>query len=127
LLESRSLEFADQDALNLVVDGAWTELEPRFNAQTGHFFARDSSVVYAAESPRAIASAAADPIIVHYNAGRPRPWQRNCLHPFRDEWISTLDQTAYAGWRPPPTTRASIALARMRTRLANTVRVALKG
>ena len=40
-----------------------------------------------------------NPIIIHY-VYKPKPWQRECKHPYKSEYYKYLDMTEYKGWRP---------------------------
>ena len=40
-----------------------------------------------------------DPIIIHF-VYKPKPWQYECKHPYKDEYFKYLDQTCFKGWRP---------------------------
>ena len=83
---------ADQEALNAVTEGQWHEFAPAFNQQTpllddkhgAHLFHRDDE----------IDTARADPAIVHFQT-RPKPWQRQCAHPWKDAWVEVARQTEF--------------------------------
>lgn len=40
-----------------------------------------------------------NPVVIHY-VYKPKPWQHECKHPFKDEYFKYLDMTEYKGWRP---------------------------
>lgn len=40
-----------------------------------------------------------DPVVIHY-VSKPKPWQYECKHPYKDEYYKYLDQTHFKGWRP---------------------------
>lgn len=39
------------------------------------------------------------PVVIHY-VYKPKPWQRECTNPYKDDYYKYLDMTAYKGWRP---------------------------
>jgi lipopolysaccharide biosynthesis glycosyltransferase len=106
LMTSHLFKDADQGALNVVVDGAWLALDPRWNLQAGHIVP-DESMAFVVESPGMLEKARSDPAVVHFNSGfRRRPWEDRAAHwelpphELRDLWFEDLDHTAWAGWRP---------------------------
>ncbi|HEY3673015.1 MAG TPA: glycosyltransferase family 8 protein [Acidimicrobiia bacterium] len=111
----------DQGAINVTLDGAWWQLDPRWNVQSTHLDG-DHVGVRAIEPPELLDEAARDPAIVHFHFGAwGRPWLPGCNHPFAHEWLDLLDTTAWAGWRPAPRSRFSKAAGRVR-RAAGTLR-----
>ena len=98
LLQSHSLPFADQCALNLVVGGDWTELGPRWNLQTTHQIG-DQSPAWITQPRGELESALTGPAVVHYT-GPKKPWTTGPGPRFRTEWFEHLERTPWAGWRP---------------------------
>lgn len=95
----RHIRWWDQYALNVVLAGRWTSLDPRWN-QGAHLYTYPTW----RESPYdqgTFESLRDDPHIVHF-ASPVKPWHAESRHPFRDEWLRCLDRTKWAGWRPPP-------------------------
>ena len=65
-----------------------------------------------------------DPAIVHFS-GLSKPWNPRCVHPYRDDWFTVLQQTAWAGWPPPraiPSERRAGRRARGDARRAGSLR-----
>jgi lipopolysaccharide biosynthesis glycosyltransferase len=92
----------DQCALNVVLDGGWTPLHPKWNVQSYHLTG-DECLAYATEGRDRLDRALSEPAIVHFTGGSfNRPWQAPCSNPRRDEWLAYLDRTAWRGWRPDP-------------------------
>ncbi len=119
-LGARALDFAeryrerfrswDQDALNCALIGRWGRLPLAWNY-------RPEAIVLPAWRPsgytaREAAEAARQPKIVHF-AGADKPWDPGGDHPWAKQYFAYLDQTSWAGWRPPRPGRA----ARLRLRL----------
>jgi lipopolysaccharide biosynthesis glycosyltransferase len=121
LLERYALPQLDQSALNVLANGTWKRLAPRFNAQNGHFFNGDRSLVWVVENEADVREAVESPVIVHFNAGERRPWESGCVHPYATEWFAALEHTAWAGWRPPPTQRLRQSVGSVRRRLRTAV------
>lgn len=96
LLRERQLRWGDQDALNRVLVGTWTELPRRWNLQTVD---ADGSGLAWGLWPDDIAAAAADPAVVHFT-GREKPWSPEGPEAHRAQWYTALDGTAWSGWRP---------------------------
>jgi len=101
----KTLFFWDQEALNAVLADKWAELDPRWNAIAGvsgrPFFtaAHLDSITY----QRVVS----DPWIVHF-AGTWKPWIYYNQNPLRALYFQYLDMTAWAGWRPPITSKTLI-------------------
>src|SRR4051812_29813504 len=93
--EGAPLRWADQDALNAVLDN-WFELESRWNVQHGNLF----SPCYQPDTPRTAAlyhdrrdlyAAAA---VLHF-VGRAKPWSHLCTAPGTAAWVRSLVRS---GW-----------------------------
>jgi lipopolysaccharide biosynthesis glycosyltransferase len=88
----------DQDALNAVLAGKWSPLDPRWNHMSGLYryyrswhdspFSKDQYDRLTAE-----------PWIVHFNSTS-KPWDRGYSLPFSDLFFRLVDETAWRGWRP---------------------------
>ena len=88
----------DQEAINAVAGTRFGTIDARWNVQ-GEVYVEECAVVlpYSREQVEAFKR---DPWLIHYSLGT-KPWMRGCPHPWVDEWFKYLDQTAFAGWRPP--------------------------
>jgi lipopolysaccharide biosynthesis glycosyltransferase len=100
------LRWHDQEALNAVLGGEWTALDPRWNVSM-HVFGGKASAQHNVDLCR-------DPFIVHYNSAI-KPWHPDFSFGFRELFFRQLDNTAWAGWRPSPLRFR--ALRRWRTRI----------
>lgn len=98
LLRRVDARWGDQDALNKVFEGAWTELPRRWNVQTADLQRDSFSWALAREEAQA---AVERPGIVHFTS-REKPWKPGGEHPASQQWFATLDVTDWRGWRPPP-------------------------
>jgi lipopolysaccharide biosynthesis glycosyltransferase len=89
----------DQYALNVVLADRWSEADPRwnFNAQ----LRKTPSWRHSGLRRNNYGLAMQDPWIVHYCSAK-KPWHYFCDHPYRDDYFTTLDRTAWRGWRPQP-------------------------
>jgi lipopolysaccharide biosynthesis glycosyltransferase len=85
------LRWHDQEALNAVLAGDWTELDSRWNV-TMH-------AVRSSAETRRYADLIQNPYIVHFNSAR-KPWQPDFSLGFQDLFYHYLDSTAWKGWRP---------------------------
>ena len=88
-----SVVFWDQEALNAVLAGNWTELDDRWN--------------HNASVPRGLPDGNKLPAIVHF-AGSLKPWRYNTRHRLRSIYYEYLDKTPFAGWRPPPSLASTV-------------------
>jgi len=99
VLRRQSPQWADQDALNIILEGRWTELPRRWNLQTADVSGNSTGWAVFGDDTRA---ATADPAVIHYSGiGQPKPWQLGCAHPALATWLEWLDRSAWSGWRPP--------------------------
>lgn len=96
LLRRHSPTWGDQDGLNTVLENRWHQLPRRWNVQSADV--RGSSIAWALWT-REIRDAVAAPGILHYTEGD-KPWLATSRHPESARWFSSLNRTAWAGWRP---------------------------
>jgi lipopolysaccharide biosynthesis glycosyltransferase len=83
--------FWDQEALNAILEGKWSELDSRWNWHP--------SLPGAPES--------GDPSIIHFS-GNLKPWKSANGGPWRTLYHSYLDRISWAGTRPAPRWRDKI-------------------
>jgi lipopolysaccharide biosynthesis glycosyltransferase len=88
----------DQEALNAVIGTRIGAIDPLWNQQ-GELFQRECELALP-YSREVVQSLKDDPWIIHYS-NVDKPWMRDSTHPWTHEWFVYLDQTAFAGWRPP--------------------------
>ncbi len=101
------LLFVDQDILNGVLHDKWLHLPLACNVQDG--FLRRKCRVRQEMMPE-VMKACENPLIIHFTGSR-KPWNHNCLSPFRDEYFTYVDMTAFRGTRPTTPLRWSCKLA----------------
>jgi lipopolysaccharide biosynthesis glycosyltransferase len=94
-----AIRLYDQEALNAVTAGEWTELDPRWNVQ-----ASAPDVASCLYEQKALDAAFTDPAVQHF-IGPYKPWHLGPSSPRLRRWFEVLDQTKYAGWRPSATRR----------------------
>jgi len=85
--------LADQEALNVVLAGHWTELDPSWNVQPG--LLGDQRAAHLLYDDEVIEAARRKPAIIHF-IDRPKPWHRDCRHPFTETWRAVASRTAFA-------------------------------
>ena len=113
LLARYSLRYGDQCALNVVANGEWARVSPRWNLQSGH--QPDDSAAWIVEPGDELLDALRDPAVVHFTFfdGQVKPWDANSTAAHRERWLEELDRTSWAGWRPEaPTPSRARAVAR---------------
>jgi hypothetical protein len=75
----------------------------------------DGTLAWVAETETMGRRAPRDAAIMHFNSGRMRrPWEPRCTHPYRQEWLSMLERTAWAPWHPERNGKTKRALQRVR-------------
>ncbi|EMF1281380.1 glycosyltransferase, partial [Campylobacter coli] len=84
------LKWLDQDILNLVFQGKWKKISPRYNSQSPiasydqlDFLSFQEDLVYARYCP----------IVIHYTGIK--PWSGDCSHPMADKYFKYLQFTPY--------------------------------
>lgn len=92
------LRWHDQEALNAVVAGDWTPLDPRWNV-TMHVFRSGTA------GP--LRELARKPRIVHYNAAI-KPWHADFQLGYGELFYRYLDTTAWRDWRPQQARHATL-------------------
>ena len=91
--------FWDQEALNAVLAGKWKQVEPRWNWSAN--LDRLSAV------SNGVADATACAHVVHFN-GNLKPWVVSGGGKLDVAYFQTVDETAWAGWRPRRSARTRI-------------------
>jgi lipopolysaccharide biosynthesis glycosyltransferase len=91
--------FWDQEALNAALAGRWSALDPRWNRNPmlHHLFAGSTSAPGERD----------DTWIAHFS-GRLKPWTHPQSSRYQDAFEAHLDETSWAGWRPPRTWRNAL-------------------
>ena len=95
------IRWWDQDGLNAVSNGDWTEVDPRWNvyAESARLLGWEAP----SERKEEIERLVAEQRILHF-ATRYKPWKHACPHPKTADFLAVLDRTAWRGWRPAPET-----------------------
>jgi UDP-glucose:(glucosyl)LPS alpha-1,3-glucosyltransferase len=96
LSQRENLVWPDQDALNVVFNGRWHSLHPKWNAQNSLWSWREWAIeVFGAE---AVGEAVSHPAIRHFEGPSvAKPWHFLCPAPHRELYRATLAQTPWAG------------------------------
>lgn len=95
-----SVFFWDQEALNAVLAGRWSELEPRWNWSANlDRLSRDGTLSHDGKT--------GSPRIVHFS-GNLKPWVVRESMDFDAAYFRVLDETAWHGWRPTRTLARSV-------------------
>ncbi len=93
----RRLRFADQCALNLVVQGDFAELPARWNTLAVHRYLPFDKLI-APSLRRRVAEAFADPAVIHYIGQK--PWTLFPV-PLKHEFTSVLRRSPWRDYRQP--------------------------
>jgi lipopolysaccharide biosynthesis glycosyltransferase len=105
VLRAAQPRWGDQDALNVALEGKWSEVTRRWNLQTSD--ALGQGIAWALWR-RDVESALEDPAVIHYT-DRDKPWNHGSQHPLASHWYEALDRTTWSGWRPAPLPRHPLA------------------
>ena len=98
LLVSFEMPCIDQDALNLVLNGKFDHMHPRFNLMPYHLM-KKLRTVDISEKPNDIQDAIKNPAMIHFHRSfLGKPWDRGCSHPARKLWTSIADEVS-PRWR----------------------------
>ena len=89
-----AIQYVEQCGLNAIVNGRWTELHPKFNMQT-HLYRVVSGQATTAIDRNAVVDAIKAPVIVHFTE-TPKPLELASSHPWKQDYWSYLQQTAFA-------------------------------
>lgn len=91
------LPCVDQDAINIVLRGAFDKLAPRYNLMPYHYLCT-FRYVDAVESDVEIGAAIASPAVVHFHRSfLGKPWTYGAIHPATGLW-RFLANEAHPGW-----------------------------
>lgn len=83
----------DQDILNYVFRNHKLLLDAKFNMQSSFLFEHQyTDLTY--DIIAQIDASLTDPVIIHYVTG-PKPWQRNCIHPYQQEFLKYRNLTEW--------------------------------
>lgn len=86
VLERYPLPCVDQDAINIVLRGAFDRLAPRYNVMPYHYLST-WRYVDALESDSEIELALRRPAILHFHRSLlGKPWEMGSVHPRRSDW-----------------------------------------
>lgn len=115
LTNQKALPWNDQDALNVIFNGRWHPVHPRWNAQNNLWSWREWALdVFGATQ---LDEAISDPGIRHFEGPSvAKPWHYLCPVPHRDEYLATLAQTPWADEPLAERTIATRLIARLPTR-----------
>lgn len=109
------LTWADQDTLNVLYDGQWHHLHPRWNAQNSLWtWGEWATDVFGEE---VLEEAKASPAIVHFEGPHLcKPWHYLCQHTARDDYRDARARTPWGPARLHDKTLATRAIRRLPAR-----------
>jgi lipopolysaccharide biosynthesis glycosyltransferase len=109
---AQRISWLDQDTLNVVFNGRWQPLHPRWNAMNSLWVWRSwANDVFGAEAVR---EATESPAVLHFEGPAMRkPWHYLNDHPWRDAYRSTLARTPWASTPIEDDTPAVHVIARL--------------
>ena len=84
------IKIADQDFINVIINGNFLNLPTRWNQETPMRIASMGHQGYMVRSYEEIEEAVKNPAIVHFTGameGRSKPWLKNNLDPLESEWL----------------------------------------
>lgn len=89
---STSLKYSDQDCLNYILNTKKLKLSPTYNMRNYYY---DPYLINKQANKQEILAAQKDPAIRHF-----KPWLKNNLKPFRQEYIEMMKQSPWAEFVP---------------------------
>lgn len=95
-----TLQFADQDALNITFNRSWQELPPRWNTQLGVYNSRQEKWTKLGFKKDDLAVALRNPAIIHY-INNSKPWLYQSTHPLKHLYWHYLQMTPFRDYRYP--------------------------
>lgn len=97
LREGQRLWFCDQDAMNVLFQGRWLSLHPRWNCTSGLLIFPNSVDLFGA---RAVEEARERPAVRHFEGGGAnKPWHYLCGHELRELYLEHRRQTPWPDLR----------------------------
>ena len=96
MIEHDNLKFIDQDILNGLLHDSRKLLPLRWNVQDG-FLRRKPKI--RKSNIEFLKSEIKHPAIIHFTGSR-KPWDYDCLNPYRERYFHYLDMTKWKGTRP---------------------------
>ena len=91
------LRCHDQDILNDTFRTCKKRLDAKYNFQNDYLFEHQYQLL-TYDIISEIDAALDNPAVIHYITG-PKPWQRDCIHPYRDEFTKYRDKTQWRGMK----------------------------
>ncbi len=108
----RRMRWADQGALNAVLQGEWAPIHHKWNATSGVF--EDDKGLFAVEHRHVIEEARSDPAIVHFT-GPAKPWMHHVERDYVDEWRRASSAIGWTPWLERRSTK--VVLSRIKKRI----------
>ncbi len=87
------IEFWDQDALNVVLQGIWLSLQPCWNQQSAHLKLLTTEGLTPDEW-----EGLESPAVIHYSS-KHKPWHSWCNHPLKHEYYYYLKMTPWKSFK----------------------------
>jgi lipopolysaccharide biosynthesis glycosyltransferase len=95
---NRRLMWQDQDPLNVVFDGRWRKLHPRWNCQSSLYYYDHGVRLFGS---KAVDEAREHPAIVHFEGPDAlKPWHYLSKHPYRAQYLAHRVQTPWGEFTP---------------------------
>ncbi|MBJ6138735.1 glycosyltransferase family 8 protein [Marinobacter litoralis] len=96
---AHSLQYVDQCSLNAILHASWKRLHPRWNSQANIYKILRKYTEGSGYSVSELEEAVAWPAIIHYT-GKKKPWLKHCFHPYKAEFLKTLNEISWATQHP---------------------------
>lgn len=94
------LIYCDQDIMNLVCEGKWRAIHPKYNASF-YIQRKQFQNGFISYNDKVICEAAEKPFVIHY-AQRPKPWHYGCVDTRKSEYYKHLADAGFEGYTPTP-------------------------
>lgn len=91
---SKSVQYPDQDALNVITHEAWNVLPFRYNTQAFMYYRRDE-ILARTEYVNEMLEASMNPLVMHFTEAC-KPWMTGSRHPFTEEYLKYKNSSPWA-------------------------------
>jgi lipopolysaccharide biosynthesis glycosyltransferase len=110
------ITLGDQDTVNYILRDIKTHLPLKYNVQTMFLYKFDYICFSVYQYKQEFDEAIRNPVILHFSGCR--PWERNCQHPYKEEFYKYQEQTI---WKDVPLKKVRKSFRRMFTNIVRRI------
>lgn len=101
------ITLPDQDTLNYTLRLSKMRLPIKYNLQPSFLYKNRYMKFCIYEYKEELDEARTNPVVMHYAGAGNRPWEQDCIHPFKEEFFRYQQQTK---WRDAPLRKSPFSL-----------------